>query len=145
MRRIALWLVALTIGIAGSLVATAPAEAALSECSPGQVCLWGENDYSGCFRGMTNTGYDYNTIVWSTCTTYSINNGANSVRNYGNSCAVALFDGAQHTGPAILFNRVADNYNYQDPKLSNGGGVGFNGAYAGQNWQDRISSHKFCP
>lgn len=130
--------------IAATAITAQPATASLSQCYSGAVCLWGENNYTGAFKGMTRNAYDYRTIKWNyPYHAYSIHNGANSVRNQGNSCLVVLYAGLQHTGPAIMFNRVNQGINYQDPYLANGGGVGYNGRYASENWQNRISSHEW--
>lgn len=120
--------------------------ASVSQCKSGNVCLWGENTYSGCFAQYSGNQPDYTKLTWQqTCRIgVRINDGANSVKNHGTRCSVALFQNIHYTGPAILFNSQAQGYNYEDPKLGNGGGTGYNGHYNGQNWQDRISSHKWC-
>ncbi|MEH1100493.1 peptidase inhibitor family I36 protein [Micromonospora sp. CPCC 205561] len=133
--------VLLAIAATALVVGQTSAQASESQCTAGQVCVWGENDYTGCFRGMTANGFDYSTITWSTCSA-KIDNGANSVKNEGRSCAVRLYTDANHSGSSILFNREADGANFRDPYLANGGGLG---SANGLNWQDRISSHKFCP
>ncbi|GAB3083032.1 hypothetical protein GCM10027186_47790 [Micromonospora schwarzwaldensis] len=120
----------------------APAYATESQCGSTSVCLWGEDDYSGCFRGMSTTKVDdYATIRWASPCTARIDNGANSVKNEGTSCSVRLYDGVNQSGSFILFNRELDGANFRDPYLANGGGTG---SSSGQNWQDRISSHLFC-
>lgn len=138
-------LVAGLVGVlsaAGIAFAPVAAQASIAQCSTGYACLWGENDYSGCFY---QSAVDRDGLpTWATCTGANANNGANSVRNEGQSCNVVFFDQTGRVGPGILFNRVADGYNFQDPYLGNGGGVGFNGGVATQNWNNRISSLDFC-
>lgn len=125
-----------------SFIAIPGAHADLSQCANGYACMWGENSYSGChYKNSIDTGL---LPTWATCPSSSANDGANSVRNQGNNCNVVFFEHGNYGGVGILFNRVIDGFNYQDPMLSNGGGIGFGGNVAGQNWQDRISSFDFC-
>jgi Peptidase inhibitor family I36 len=134
---------------AGLGVGATPARAEdPNSCARGYVCLWGENSYTGCKYVTANDLSSYPSRRWQTsaCRASSINNGVNSLTNRGSRCAIAFYDGSSYVGPAIYFHsRWAHGYNYQDPALSNGGGLGFNGGNARQNWQDRISSHNFCP
>lgn len=120
---------------------TPPAQASIGQCADLYACLWGENSYSGCFVRYINDTASFGN--WATCGS-SANNGANSVRNQDLFCNVVFFENTSYGGAGILFNNVSDGFNYQDPTLSNGGGVGYGGNYAGQNWQDRISSLRFC-
>jgi hypothetical protein len=46
------------------------------------------------------------------------------------------------TGPHITFSARDESGTQNDPQLSNGGG---NSGQTGENWEDRISSHDFCP
>jgi hypothetical protein len=131
---------ATALASAGLVLVPATAQASISQCTPGNACLWGENNYSGCFVQYSSDKNSFGS--WATCGA-SANNGANSVKNYGRSCNVVFFDATGRTGPGIRFDKTTQG-NYQDPKLSNGGGVGYGGNTARQNWENRISSLDFC-
>jgi hypothetical protein len=129
-----------TLGVViGMSIGLAPvANASTSQCTSGNACMWGENDYTGCFVQYTNNTAGFGN--WATCAA-NANDGANSVRNSGNYSSAVFWADSGYTGSAIMFNRVGLGYNYQDPNLSNGGGVTYSGAGANtENWQDRISS-----
>ena len=111
-------------------------------CPDGYVCIWGLNDYQGCWKDMNNDQAVYGGLVWTggpgSCAA-SIDNGANSVKNRHN-CSVRMSDapGAGSGGPSITFaNRFAGNN--QDAALGNGA------QGDPSSWANRISRHKFCP
>ncbi|SDV00418.1 hypothetical protein SAMN04488544_3315 [Microlunatus sagamiharensis] len=128
--------------LAGGMVAfTAPsASANIEQCTSGHACAWGENTYTGCFTDFTVS----NSVMgdWEACSRSGItaNNGANSVKNYISGRNVTWYEETNYNGVGIRFQSQQSGANYQDPKLSNGGGTGVGGNVAGQNWQDRISS-----
>lgn len=133
------------VGVAVALVAgVAPAASAgTSQCSDGDACVWQNFTYSGSFRGMVNDAYDYNNIQWEAgllATFYITRDSVSSVRSQGRNCYVRFTDGVGHSGKAIDFRRVADGRDYQDPNLSNGGGLG---TWRAENWDNRIASHWF--
>lgn len=116
-----------------------PATANPDTCVTGNVCLWGENSYTGCRLDRTGNVADYGSISWDNCAA-SPNNGPNSVTNRGSTCTVR-YDGTFYSGAYIYFSNPFLSGGYQDPLLSNGGGYG---PYNAQNWQDRVSSHRWC-
>jgi hypothetical protein len=128
------------IAVAASLLllGTTEANAALSQCSAGYACIWGENSYTGCFYQRSTSGPVGD---WATCAGVSSINGANSLKANGNTCNTDYYDLTNQTGPYIRFLRAGLGSNFQDPTLSNGGGSST--GYEGQNWQDRIGSLKF--
>ena len=131
---------------ASTLVVAAPAQAGTEQCYNGAACVWQHSSYSGKFRGMTQDANNYGGIVWADWQ-YSnrfIATQVSSVRSQGNSCDVRFYDSTDGLGQSIYFDRVSDGYNYQDPYLANGGGTG---TASGQNWDNRIRSHRFvnCP
>lgn len=136
MRRAAL----ASIVVAAAAGATAlPASASNSQCPTGAACIWGENDYTGCFYDRQVAGSIGN---WESCSGGAItaNNGANSAKNEGRSCDARFYDWSDRTGKYIQFNREISGTSYQDPYLANGGGLG---GYNQENWQNRISSIGF--
>lgn len=122
-------------------IAANPANAGTNQCWNGAACVWKNSSYTGLFRGMTTSSMNYPITPWSDGT-YSLGDEVSSVRSQGNSCRLRFVRNINQdpNDQYIYFNRVADGYNYQDPYLSNGGG---SGPWSGQNWNDRISSHKF--
>lgn len=127
------------------VLAPAPANASINECLPGNVCLWGENSYTGCFYQASGSRDNYAATGWTTCPAYAVNDGANSVVNNGARCRVRLFLNAFYDGPYVYFNNPARGGITRDPMLSNGGGnspAEFPGVNR-FNWQDQFSSHNW--
>ncbi|KAB7739566.1 hypothetical protein GA707_20175 [Nostocoides sp. F2B08] len=86
---------------------------------------------------------DYYTVIWSDHVPYGnnyINRDVSSVRNQGVSCDVRFHELTGGRGEWLYFDRVSEGVNYQDPYLANGGG---SSAYRGENWDNRILSHRF--
>lgn len=131
-----------SVALLGCVVPSA--SAATPRCTDGKVCVWEDDDYEGSKRSMEYNGNDYSTIFYSNWVgTYSdkpLNDSITSVRNQGLSCDVYFYEHAYHKGASIKFDRVNEGFNYQDPYLKNGGG---SGSSSGQNWNDRISSHRW--
>ncbi len=115
------------------LVAT-PAQAALSQCNSGYLCLWHNDNYEGSFD--QSEGFIILRLLY--------NNQANYVASYGNTNCAQFYDQQDLTGVNIYFSRPARGGIYRDPHLANGGGYGPNN---GENWADRIGSANWrtCP
>lgn len=124
---------AVGFGLLGAPVASAT----VGQCDSGYACLWGQDSYSGCFVQV----YDDTRVLgnWTeSCSTgVSARNGANSVRNEFNTCDAYFFSSTYFGGNHIRFDRLIDGYNYTDPDLGNGGGVG---TTQYNNWEDTIES-----
>ena len=129
------------LGCLAVLGIATPATAGTDQCWNGAACVWKNSSYTNLFRGMVTSSKDYHVTAWSDGT-FSLGDEVSSVRSQGNTCRVKFFRNRNYedTDKFIYFNRVADGSNYQDPYLSNGGGAG---PWAGENWNDRISSHRF--
>lgn len=128
--------VALTLAMCLGFAASASASA--SWCSTGYACMWGENQYTGCFKQFFNSATSLGN--WTTCPGVTANNGANSVRVETVNCdRVRYHEDVSYGGAALEFNRIGLGYNYQDPNLGNGGGV-LVGSSGSSNWNNRISS-----
>lgn len=125
--------------LAGVGLGAGPSSAANSQCPTGAACIWGGNDYTGCFFDRQISG---KVTYWESCSgsRISATNGANSAKNEGTSCDARFYDWSDQTGKYIQFNRMSSGASYQDPYLANGGGLG---SYNGENWQNRISSIRF--
>ncbi|NCT91880.1 hypothetical protein GXB85_13090 [Cellulomonas sp. APG4] len=110
------------------------ANAALSQCSSGNLCLWLSNDYSGGFD--QSTGYIILGAVY--------NNQTDSVASYGNVNCAQFFDRQDLTGENIYFSRPGRGGTYRDPNLGNGGGYG---STAHLPWNHKIGSANWrtCP
>ena len=118
-----------------------PAQAATSQCSNGEACVWQNFTYGGSFRGMSATANDYDNIVWEAGIGYGTaitGTSVSSMRNQGNNCQVRFWSSANHTGTYTYFWRVSDGANYQDPNSDNGAGLA---PYRWNNWNDTIESH----
>ena len=128
----------------GLVTGGAPAAfAGTSQCQDGEACVWQNFTYSASFRGMTLDAYDYNNIQWEAgpLATFNITrDSVSGVRSQGRNCYARFTDGVGHSGKAIDFRRVVDGRDYQDPNLSNGGGLG---NWRSENWDNRIASHWF--
>jgi hypothetical protein len=122
---------------------------ASSGCTNGNVCVWKQPDYTGCWKDMNNDQSNYSTLGWDSggCSG-SPNNEVSSLKNRG-TCRVRMQDyvgAAGATGPHITFSAWnsgdPNGGTVNDPHLSSGGGES---GSTTENWEDRISSHDFCP
>lgn len=109
-----------------SIGAAAPAQAAVTDCLSGQICIWHDLSYTGLYA----RAYDN---LYLSASSY---NKATSVASNGNTNCGRFWDNPDNTGPYIYFSRPALGGIYRDPDLQNGGGYG---PYNSQNWNDRIT------
>jgi hypothetical protein len=139
MRRTAVQiLIVLALMGVGTVVAAAPAQAAQSQCTSGEFCVWEHSNYSGCFRGMPGDINNYATASWETCTGV-MDNKATSVKNEGTMCNVRFYQFPNQTGITLrLFRESSGNDPFRDADLSNGTSDN------PQLFNDAISSHGWC-
>lgn len=110
-------------------------------CANGDVCVWNQNQYNGCWRDMANDVSNYASRAYTNCQSLLLHNTVNSLKNRG-TCKVRMSDYKNDMGPHITFRGRNQGGTIQDPQLGNGGG---HSGSTGQNWANRISSHDFCP
>lgn len=118
--------------VLGASLGLATTASAAVECSSGYACIWEHDSYSGQYHFRSVTSGDYTTL----------SNAASSAGANGTECArTRFYDLAGHTSGDYftLYSATQVGTNYQDPNLTNG--VGFDGA--GENWDNRVSSHLF--
>lgn len=123
-----------------ALVPAAPAAAA-PVCEYTKACIMADLSYQGKWSAIGGDVYNYANIALNPLRITYGNDQATSVSANGGSCRVRYYEHADHTGKWIHFDRANDaRPTYQDPDLRNGGGEG---QYSAENWDDRISSHKW--
>ncbi len=136
-RMMRLLIVTMMIAAPLSIAQASPATAA---CGSGDICYWGEDSYSGC---AWDTPYDQTTLsddYWHNCSTYSVNQGANSAKNYGNSCTIIFYDYTLGSGGHHWMSRVGLGGYWLDANFGNNN---WSGSGSGTVEND-ISSHDFC-
>ena len=120
----------------GAGVSVAPAaQAAAGDCPAGFMCIYVDINYQGTWRGFSN-----NRLSWEE---FWLNNRTSSVSANGKSCSRSYYwDNGDWTGDFFYLNsQTLVGYNYRDPDLRNGAGVGT--WSAGNNANDKISSANF--
>lgn len=114
---------ALMLGMA--LVGAAPAHADIAGCPSGSFCLAADPDFTGAAFGSPNS---------TTSVPANRDDIATSVYNHGNSCNIRFYN--------------ISNYGGRYFAMSIGQAIGNLANYAfpdGGNWDNRLSSFKFCP
>lgn len=118
-----------------------PASAALTECNAGQACLWKNSNYGGGYYGIysKNGVNDLRTPGWQPGSGGSgaVDDEASSSASYGNTQCARFYEHLSKSGHYINYSRPALGGTYRDPYHENGAGTG---TYAGENWNDRITS-----
>ncbi|WP_369374474.1 hypothetical protein AB1046_09005 [Promicromonospora sp. Populi] len=122
-------------------LSTAPASADLSQCAPGQVCLWEDDSYVPGYYGIYGTANNMDAVRWSVGGRSAfVGNNSSSSAGYGNECNVSLYESANQSGHYFNYHRPSIGGTYRDPNHSNGAGWG---PYAAEDWDNRVSSNRW--
>ncbi|WP_164984152.1 peptidase inhibitor family I36 protein [Oerskovia turbata] len=138
LRSLAAVLLAAVFGLGG----VAAAQAA-TPCYSGTACLWQHSGYGGTkYSVSANWGSYYNTVML---------NAASSAAANGAGCKKTRFYEDVNAGEDVtrpwyfqLYSQQRLGYNYQDPDLKNGAGIGgWPSGPGGNGWNDTVEGWRF--
>lgn len=130
--------VAVLLGVGTAFVlSAAPASADLNDCASGQGCLWANNSYTSAYYRTYDKVDNYDNKNWEIPSRTNVGNNASSSAGYGNTCNASFYANTYQSGHNFNYYRPSIGGVIRDPNHSNGAGWG---PYAGENWDNRISS-----
>lgn len=149
MSKISRVLLVLLVSIAG--IGGSASMASAATCARGTACLWTDSSYKAGWGGVKYSVSANHGSLYGT----RINDGASSGWANGGSCAATRFYSDTNYGldlstygqrRFVLNSQTLVKANYRDPYFKNGAGLNSDGSshgWAGQNWNDQVSSWKF--